>query len=221
MSFADLQRLFSTHPDDRDLVVNILDLSISHDLELIRGIMLPEFLNVDLVKFTKSSPKNAMELRKGIKSSAETLWMLISQFSSLSGVHMDHKGRLTWICITTGMKLWFLIEPSSHNLENRKRCGEFKGLSSYARIHAVLLGPGDLLIMPPGTLHAVYTPCDAKAIGGEFLHPKFLPDSLRKASISLRHSHLTNDPIPRKVVQQEFSNIIEVNFPSSLLKLLD
>ena len=200
--------------------MNILDLPIPHDLGLVDGIRLPAFLH-DLMKFSKLPPKNAEDIRKGLRSSPEALWVLISQFSSLSGVHMDHKGMLTWACVTTGMKLWFLIEPSYENLKIRIKNGQFEGLKDYTKIICILMLPGDILIMKPGTLHAVYTPSDSKVVGGHFLHPRFLVESLKMADISQKYGHLNNDPVPRKVVREQFMNLIEVSPPlinSELIK---
>jgi hypothetical protein len=219
VSYSDLRELFKQRSEKRKLVVNVLDLPISHDPELMEGTESRKFLDSDVLKFTRSAPKKAEDLRKGVKSLSEQLWMLLSSLTSFSGVHMDHKGRLTWVEVIEGMKLWFLIENTPENRKIRKQYGEFGGVHLYSRIICVLLRPGDLLIMKPGTLHAVYTVEDTLAEGGHFLHPRFLVESLEMADMSLKYSNFTNEGASRKDVKEEFSNLIAVINPSLFVRL--
>ena len=211
LSYTELRASFQTHPDDRENVVNVLDIPISDQLDLVQGIEVPRVALQSLLEYTKSPAKTARVLRGGVKSSHEDQFVLLSQFSSFSGVHMDAKGLGTYVCVSTGMKLWFVVPSSTNNLEARKKYGEFESIKHYTEVTCVLLRPGDLFLMKPGTLHAVYTPCDSKVIGGHFLHPRFLMESLKMAQMSQETKHLTNDPVEKKVVQEQFSNLIQVS----------
>jgi hypothetical protein len=102
--YTQLRTDFKTHPDDRDPVVNIIDLPISHDLGFVNGIKYPEFLDSDLVEIIANKCNRSTQGSKDLTRNSLGSYFSVS---SLSGVHMDHKGVLTWACVTSGMKCFF------------------------------------------------------------------------------------------------------------------
>src|SRR5205814_7554577 len=57
----------------------------------------------------------------------------------------------------------------------------------------VWLKPGDILIMPPGTVHAVFTPVDTLCVGGNAWSQKRMGDSMRSITFEHTHPNVTND----------------------------
>ncbi|OJA20360.1 hypothetical protein AZE42_07313 [Rhizopogon vesiculosus] len=108
-------------------------------------------------------------------------WGLLHHAGIYTGAHYDAEGTLTWIRMEVGVKYWVVFKPKTkHN--NRLHLQQFacrlvdfddQNLEWYREhcdIEVITLYAGDLLILPPGTVHAVYTPVASFATGGHFYH---------------------------------------------------
>jgi hypothetical protein len=138
--------------------------------------------------------------------------MVLSPFSAVSGFHLDKSGFMTWLCIHEGTKILFIAPPTEHNIKIKIKIGrnEFGGLEDYEDVIALLLRPGDLLIMPPN-FHAAYTSSDCLALGGNFIYASHLDDSLEIAQLLHKHPKFTNDEVHKQEDNEMYRNLVLVN----------
>ena len=133
-------------------------------------------------------------------------WTLLHQGLFLTYPHHDADGYSTWSQILSGYKFWVVVRP--HSLETDrshadmktslgKSFGSFRDNQEhlFKKCDRILIygGPGDIIIMPPNTLHEVYTPIPSVTLGGHFysystLHLTELCRSIQKKS----EGHFTN-----------------------------
>ncbi|KAG2029909.1 hypothetical protein BDR03DRAFT_975385 [Suillus americanus] len=107
-------------------------------------------------------------------------WALVHHAGFLTYPHHDAEGTLTWVKMDVGIKFWVIFRPKDRH-DDRKhlqdfaiRLGNFTENESWIRANCdaevITLLPGDMLIMPPWQVHAVYTPVASFATGGHFYH---------------------------------------------------
>ncbi|KAG1761763.1 hypothetical protein EV702DRAFT_1206970 [Suillus placidus] len=107
-------------------------------------------------------------------------WALLHHAGFLTYPHHDAEGSLTWVRMEVGIKFWVVFRlkdrhnDRKHIQEVATKLGNFTEHRTWIRKHCaaevITLFPGDTLIMPPGQLHAVYTPVASFATGGHFYH---------------------------------------------------
>jgi hypothetical protein len=123
------------------------------------------------------------------------LWHLLGEAKSGSNPHQDHCGFWTWVRVNVGKKLWFLCQLSD---DDRKRFAADGPSFTGGKWFYVWLEPGDILIMPPGTVHAVFTPEDTLCTGGNSWSKKGMGDTMRSIAFETKYPNVTNDhPIPQ------------------------
>ena len=66
------------------------------------------------------------------------------------------------------------------------------------------------MVMPSGTIHAVFTPHDSMVIGGHCLFPEALVAAMRNAWHFHSNPGLTNVPFSHSLVRDLFTNLIKV-----------
>lgn len=141
---------------------------------------------------------NCVEIRSKIHPQNFTSkgWGLLSHAGFTSYPHHDAEGTLTWIRMECGVKLWaifYLKGGSSDRIQLQHlsvRLADFNTHKEWIHEHCygevMALYPGDLLyvqrywlhswltlwisILPPGVVHAVYTPVPSFCTGGHFYH---------------------------------------------------
>ncbi|KAG0691657.1 uncharacterized protein EDB91DRAFT_1257012 [Suillus paluster] len=107
-------------------------------------------------------------------------WAILHHAGFLTYPHHDAEGSLTWARMEVGVKFWVVFWPKDRH-DDRKhlqeiaiRLGNFTENEDWIRAHCdvevITLYPGDVLIMPPAQVHAVYTPVASFATGGHFYH---------------------------------------------------
>ncbi|KAG2062626.1 hypothetical protein BDR04DRAFT_1123818 [Suillus decipiens] len=107
-------------------------------------------------------------------------WALVHHAGYLTYPHHDAESTLTWVMMDIGVKFWVLFSPNDRS-DDRKhlqdfalRLGNFTENESWIRqncnAEVVTLRRGDMLMMPPSQVHAVYTPVASFVIGGHFYH---------------------------------------------------
>ncbi|TYZ60877.1 hypothetical protein PybrP1_001449 [[Pythium] brassicae (nom. inval.)] len=104
------------------------------------------------------------------------LYTLMSCAESYTDFHVDFCGSSVWYHLYQGRKIFLLIPPTDANL---RAYFEFQaqykfGESDFLRhrmddVSYVEVCAGDTFLLPSGWIHAVYTPEDAIAFGGNFL----------------------------------------------------
>ncbi|KAG2081945.1 uncharacterized protein F5147DRAFT_783481 [Suillus discolor] len=107
-------------------------------------------------------------------------WALLHHAGFVTYPHHDAEGTLTWVRMEAGIKFWaiFSLRDGANNRIGLQDLSV--KLADYARhktwIHkncdaeVLTLRPGDMLILPPGVVHAVYTPVPSFSTGGHFYH---------------------------------------------------
>ncbi|OCH83607.1 hypothetical protein OBBRIDRAFT_547796 [Obba rivulosa] len=132
---------------------------------------------------------------------------LLHHAGMLTYPHHDADGDGTAVIVLSGAKLWAVINPKpGYDCMSRSDVDSlFLSVAEWGSqgmpidsdkwdievIHAV---PGDLIIQPPGQLHAVYTPVASVTVGGHF----YSYDSMHLTELSrfIDHTHgetLTNE----------------------------
>ncbi|KAG1818942.1 hypothetical protein EV424DRAFT_1539898 [Suillus variegatus] len=106
-------------------------------------------------------------------------WGLLHQAGIYTAPHHDSNGRITFVRIVSGMKMWAVydLEDTSASRDEAsdafyRLCDIDSDLSQLPKglvAEVVVLHAGDMLFMPPGKFHEVYTPLVTFAMGGHFL----------------------------------------------------
>ncbi|KAG2045851.1 hypothetical protein BDR06DRAFT_1015241 [Suillus hirtellus] len=107
-------------------------------------------------------------------------WGLLHHAGFLTYPHHDAEGTLTWVRMEAGIKFWviFTLRGGENNrigLQDLSvRLADYAKHKSWIHKHCdgevLTLLPGDMLILPPGVVHGVYTPVPSFAMGGHFYH---------------------------------------------------
>ncbi|KAF8418657.1 hypothetical protein L210DRAFT_3655539 [Boletus edulis BED1] len=104
-------------------------------------------------------------------------WGLLHQAAIMTYPHHDAEGACTWVMPYNGCKIWTCIKVKTRfdrkelatflaKLANREN--SMSGFGDDVECETAYLYPGDLAIMPPGQMHAVYTPTASFCRGGHF-----------------------------------------------------
>jgi hypothetical protein len=117
---------------------------------------------------------------------------LASQAGVFSAAHRDSYGKMTSIFIECGAKCW-LTWPALSPQEVKAWVG--KGPQSYPDVDAfpICLEEGDLLLQPPGTIHAPYTYETCVVTGTQHWHSPSMHIHLRLANEDAQYEMTTNE----------------------------
>lgn len=127
-------------------------------------------------------------------------WTLLHHGLFFTYAHHDADGFMTWTQVLSGYKFWTILHPNS-NAQDKSRddlqksaeqfMGKFSAKNGFYGSGCgrtiIYAGPGDIIVMPPGTFHEVYTPVPSVTIGGHLysyntMHLTELCRSLQKDS---------------------------------------
>lgn len=208
-----LIKYFQSDPKSRKNILNMLDNPVEVHPDLTQAFEYPEFVaRRDVTEFALDRPKNANELRDGLKNPSFRRWMLASAKGSVSGFHIDGLGFWTAVELQEGepgSKYWFWAEQNEENLDYLERDGQYDSVSKFTKVYAVCLDPGDLFVMNPKVIHAVVTVEDIVALGIHFLLRETLDRSICSAKQEYEAKHLTNDK--RNDGQDFYSRLLKVS----------
>ena len=192
----------------RNVCINMLDNPVDCDPTLVEAFNSPDFIgDNDLTQFGIKRPKEAHELRDGVKIPSLRRWLLVG--SGVSGFHRDMMGLSTAVQIQRGEKYWFWVEKNDENVAILAKKGQYKAVSKFTKVYGVHLYPGDLFVMNPGLIHAVVTKEDSFAAGSHFLFPRTLGQSFYMAKEDFRNPTITNDERDAKTF---YSELLKVYF---------
>ncbi|XP_030050132.1 histone lysine demethylase PHF8 [Microcaecilia unicolor] len=169
-----------------------------------------KILNVISLEFSETRLSNLVETPKLVRklSWVENLWPEESVFErpnvqkyclmgvkgSYTDFHIDFGGTSVWYHVLWGEKIFYLIRPSAANL------ALFECWSSSSNQNEMFFGDqvdkcyrcpvkqGQTLFIPTGWIHAVLTPVDCLAFGGNFLHSLNIEMQLKAYEIEKRLS---------------------------------
>ncbi|XP_058905730.1 histone lysine demethylase PHF8 isoform X2 [Kogia breviceps] len=167
-------------------------------------------LNVISLEFSDTRLSNLVETPKIVRklSWVENLWpeeciferpnvqkyCLMSVRDSYTDFHIDFGGTSVWYHVLKGEKIFYLIRPTNANL------ALFECWSSSSNQNEMFFGDqvdkcykcsvkqGQTLFIPTGWIHAVLTPVDCLAFGGNFLHSLNIEMQLKAYEIEKRLS---------------------------------
>ena len=125
---------------------------------------------------------------------------LFAQRGAFTGFHVDSPDA-TWVFLEWGLKLWIFATDTNES-EMVKFTDEGDNWVP-ERVVAIVLEPGDTLIMPSAQLlpHAVLTLADSRMTGGMFMDALRILESIEKLLwISIRPS-VSNEPIPLQLLR--------------------
>jgi hypothetical protein len=173
-------------PPEEQPPINLLD------LDCIESNVVPECFNAEAMKFLSKLKAGARRPTKNLTSLWTKVeeWRLLSQKGSGTMTHQDHCGFWTWVMVEEGKKLWLICQMSG---DDRKRFAEEGVAFTGGRWIYVWLMPGDILIIPPGTVHVVFTPVDTLCVGGNAWSQKRMGDTMRYMAFEKAHPNVTND----------------------------
>ncbi|XP_065427272.1 histone lysine demethylase PHF8 isoform X2 [Chrysemys picta bellii] len=201
-----------------DKEIDVIDVSRQADLRMRLGDFVSYFgaarrdkvLNVISLEFSESRLSNLVETPKIVRklSWVENLWpgesvferpsvqkyCLMGTQGSYTDFHIDFGGTSVWYHVLWGEKIFYLVRPSPTNL------ARFEAWSSSSNQSETFFGDqaehcyrcplrqGQTLFIPTGWIHAVLTPIDCLAFGGNFLHSLNIEMQLKAYEIEKRLS---------------------------------
>ncbi|XP_056128863.1 histone lysine demethylase PHF8 [Lampris incognitus] len=201
-----------------DKEIDVIDVSRQCDLKMRLGDFVEYYnspnrdkvLNVISLEFSETRLSNLVETPKIVRklSWVENLWPEESVFErpnvqkyclmgvkdSYTDFHIDFGGTSVWYHVLRGEKIFYLISPTPANL------ALFERWSSSSSQNEMFFGDqvdmcykcsvkqGNTLFIPTGWIHAVLTPVDCLAFGGNFLHSLNIDMQLRAYEIEKRLS---------------------------------
>ncbi|PYH80604.1 hypothetical protein BO82DRAFT_286023 [Aspergillus uvarum CBS 121591] len=114
-------------------------------------------------------------------------FLLLSGRNSVSPIHLDTAGHLTWIIGISGRKIWY-VPSDLTSAANRLATGGSQFPEHYEDgWRRIIIEPGDLLVMPPGCPHAVFTPEDSFTVGGHFYTRSHLSTTISTTALQARY----------------------------------
>ncbi|XP_048347018.1 histone lysine demethylase PHF8 isoform X2 [Sphaerodactylus townsendi] len=206
------------HHVGADKEIDVIDVTRQADLKMRLGDFVNYYcssrrekvLNVISLEFSETRLSNLVETPKIVRklSWVENLWPGESVFErpnvqkyclmgvrdSYTDFHIDFGGTSVWYHVLRGEKIFYLVRPTAANLTL------FEAWSSSSNQNEMFFGDqvdkcyrcpvrqGQTLFIPTGWIHAVLTPVDCLAFGGNFLHSLNIEMQLKAYEIEKRLS---------------------------------
>ncbi|KAF3812983.1 hypothetical protein GH733_019034, partial [Mirounga leonina] len=162
-------------------------------------------LNVISLEFSDTRLSNLVETPKIVRklSWVENLWpeeciferpnvqkyCLMSVRDSYTDFHIDFGGTSVWYHVLKGEKIFYLIRPTNANLtlfecwSSSSNQNEMFFGDQVDKCYKCSVKQGQTLFIPTGWIHAVLTPVDCLAFGGNFLHSLNIEMQLNTADL--------------------------------------
>lgn len=167
-------------------------------------------LNVTGLEFSDTRLSNVVETPRIVRklSWVENLWpgesarerpslqkfCLLGARDSFTDFHVDRGGASAWCHVLRGEKIFYLARPTAANLglfeawSSSRNQGQLFFGDQVDRCYRCPLRQGQTLFIPTGWIHAVLTPVDCLAFGGNFLHSLNIAMQLKAYEIERRLS---------------------------------
>nr|XP_040048839.1 histone lysine demethylase PHF8 isoform X3 [Gasterosteus aculeatus aculeatus] len=201
-----------------DKQIDVIDVSRQCDMKMRLGDFVEYYnspnrekvLNVISLEFSETRLSNLVETPKIVRklSWVENLWPEESVFErpnvqkyclmgvkdSYTDFHIDFGGTSVWYHVLRGEKIFYLISPTAANLALFERWSSSSNQNEMFfgdqvdMCYKCSLKQGNTLFIPTGWIHAVLTPVDCVAFGGNFLHSLNIDMQLRAYEIEKRLS---------------------------------
>ncbi|KAI9856189.1 MAG: hypothetical protein M1813_009206 [Trichoglossum hirsutum] len=174
--------------------INLLDVGIVG----INGI--PDCFSTEnmlyLMKFRSANGGRPIESRDSLWHKAEK-WRLLGQRGSGTMPQQDHCGFWTWAKVEEGLKLWLICQLEDD--DDRARFARDGAAFMGGRWFYFWLEPGQIIVMPPGTVYAAFNPVDTLCVGGNAWSQRHMGDSMRSVAFEAARPHDTNDGTARQL----------------------
>uniref|UniRef100_A0A8B9PUL6 PHD finger protein 8 n=1 Tax=Apteryx owenii TaxID=8824 RepID=A0A8B9PUL6_APTOW len=201
-----------------DKEIDVIDVARQADCRMRLGDFVTYFcgarrdrvLNVISLEFSDTRLSNLVETPRIVRklSWVENLWpgesvferpsvqkyCLMGARDSYTDFHIDFGGTSVWYHVLRGEKVFYLARPTPANLalfeawSSSSNQGEMFFGDQVDRCYRCLLRQGQTLFIPTGWIHAVLTPVDCLAFGGNFLHSLNIDMQLKAYEIEKRLS---------------------------------
>ncbi|XP_042297618.1 lysine-specific demethylase 2B isoform X4 [Sceloporus undulatus] len=190
MSMSQFVRYYETPEAERKKLYNVISLEFSHT-KLANIVKRPNV--VDLVDWVDNMwPRHLKERQTDATNAISEMkypkvkkYCLMSVKGCFTDFHIDFGGTSVWYHVFRGGKIFWLIPPTSQNLElyeewvlSGKQSDIFLG-DRVELCQRIELKQGHTFFIPSGWIHAVYTPVDSLVFGGNILHSFNVPMQLR------------------------------------------
>ncbi|KAL4641716.1 lysine-specific demethylase 2A-like [Arapaima gigas] len=197
MSMAQWRRYYETPASEREKLYNVISLEFSHT-KLENLVKRPA--SVDVIDWVDNMwPRHLKERQRDSTNAIIEMqypkvqkYCLMSVEGCFTDFHIDFGGTSVWYHVLRGGKVFWLIPPTSQNLElyenwvlSGKQGDIFLGDKASA-CQRIELKQGYTFMIPSGWIHAVYTPKDTIVFGGNFLHSFNIPMQLHIYNIEDR-----------------------------------
>ncbi|KIK51249.1 hypothetical protein GYMLUDRAFT_64930 [Collybiopsis luxurians FD-317 M1] len=141
-------------------------------------------------------------------------WGLLAKANAVHEPHIDCTGMATWVAIEDGLKKWDIAFPPSSAAEAEVGmievyAGDMVWHRNYERGWrwvSILLDPGSMLIMRPGTVHSVTTIKDCVALGGHF----FTSSTIKYTVNLIFHLFVGSHTVTNSPVDHEQQNLLRI-----------
>ncbi|XP_062454648.1 histone lysine demethylase PHF8 isoform X2 [Rhea pennata] len=201
-----------------DKEIDVIDVARQADCRMRLGDFVTYFcgtrrdrvLNVISLEFSDTRLSNLVETPRIVRklSWVENLWpgesvferpsvqkyCLMGARDSYTDFHIDFGGTSVWYHVLRGEKVFYLVRPTPANLalfetwSSSSNQGEMFFGDQVDRCYRCPLRQGQTLFIPTGWIHAVLTPVDCLAFGGNFLHSLNIDMQLKAYEIEKRLS---------------------------------
>ncbi|KAI9765652.1 MAG: Lysine-specific demethylase 2A [Geoglossum simile] len=127
-------------------------------------------------------------------------FFLAAKRNAISTIHIDTGSMVTWVLILEGRKIWYFPRHvNSRTVRWLALVGSQTPENYEGGWVKVELRPGDLLIMPPSFPHAVFTPDDCLAVGGQFYMAGHLGRSIEGLRLQEDYPDISNENLDDSV----------------------
>ncbi|CDO96594.1 unnamed protein product [Kluyveromyces dobzhanskii CBS 2104] len=194
-----------TAPASRDRIRNVISLEVSHVQCFEDGIRRPNaVIRNDLVDIVWNFGRTETEMQRP----KVTKYILMSVGNAYTDFHLDFAGTSVYYNVISGSKKFIFFPPTPYNLQRyTKWCDDdnqnliFLGDLLQDGI-AMEVKEGDLLMIPCGYLHAVFTPEDSFIVGGNFLTLRDIETQLNVVEIEQQTR------VPKKFTFPQFEHVM-------------
>ncbi|KAH0562077.1 hypothetical protein GP486_003217 [Trichoglossum hirsutum] len=175
-------------PPEQEPPINLLDLDCTQPK------VVPDCFIPDNMRFLSKLKPDAG--RPAIGSSIKVEWCLLGQAGSGSLPHFDHCGFWTWVMVQEGLKLWLVCKLS----DDERKTFASEGINfSGGEWYIVPMRKGDVIVMAPGTVHAVFSPVDTLCFGGNAWSNFTMGDTMKSIYEERVNPAVTNDNQPSEL----------------------
>lgn len=200
MTNTEVLQKFQAPRGEREEIVNVLGYAFVHDPKL--------SMNITPIKVVQENDwlrpviinGDFDELRMDPKVATDCGFIVGSMGRSYTRLHLDVLS--TCVMNSMGTKLWTCFPNTKENMTARESWEESDGLGAFKRRIAFFLRAGDMLFLPCGWHHGVYTAEDenndhALMIGSHYIVAETAARNLETLVQILEYDGLTNDPAER------------------------